>query len=149
MRARRRAFRCKYPAAVGDSARFPQLGQPLDGALKARLRAVLDGRRVTEVELRKLFEEGRACSLLLSGELEHTDQRLADLSTDPASSFVEIATAVRRANELRPDLEELHALLAELDERARAFRGAWLRNSRPESRGKVRPHAPGCNDPDG
>jgi hypothetical protein len=71
--------------------------------------------------------------LILSGELEHTDQRLADLSTDPASSFVDIATAVRRANELRPDLEELHALLAELDERARAFRGAWLRNSRPEA----------------
>jgi hypothetical protein len=80
--------------------------------------------------LRKLFEEGRTCSLILSGEHERTDQRLADLSRDPSSSLVEIATAVRRARELRPDLEELHALLAGLDERARAFGGAWLRDSR-------------------
>ena len=76
--------------------------------------------------MRKLFEEGRACSLILSGELERTEQRLGELSGDPASSFVEIAVAVRRTNELRPDLDELHDLLAELEERARTWRGAWL-----------------------
>jgi uncharacterized coiled-coil DUF342 family protein len=94
--------------------------------LKSRLRAVLAGRRVTEAELRKLFEEGRACVLILSGELEHTEQRLADLSLDAASSMTDIAAAVRRANELRPDLDELHDLLAELEGRAREFRASWL-----------------------
>jgi hypothetical protein len=104
----------------------PQLGEPLDAALKARLRAVLDGGRVTEAELRKLFEEGRACSLILSGELEHSEQRLDHLSLDPASSMSELAAAVRRVDELRPDLDELHMLLADLERRAREFRASWL-----------------------
>jgi hypothetical protein len=29
-------------------------------------------------------------------------------------------------NDLRPELNELHALLAQLQERAREFRAAWL-----------------------
>jgi hypothetical protein len=96
-----------------------QLDQPLDAALKSRLRAVLAGRSVTEAELRKLFEEGRACSLILSGELEHTEQRLADLSLDAASSMADLAAAVRRANELRPDLDELQpSSRSSKDERA-------------------------------
>jgi len=115
-----------------DSARvdhprpFSQRGQPLDAALKARLRAVLDGQRVTEAELRELFEQSRACSLILSGELEHTEQRLADLALDATSSIADLAAAVRRANELRPDLAELHELLARLEGRAREFRASWL-----------------------
>jgi hypothetical protein len=117
--------------------------KPLDGAVKARVRAVLDGRAATEAELRKLFEDGRACSLILSGELEHTERRLGELSGDPASSLVEIAVAVRRANELRPDLEELHALLAELEERARACRGAWLAGARPSDRVSAGSHRRG------
>jgi hypothetical protein len=109
--------------------RSSQLGQPLDAALKARARAVIAGRRVTESELRKLFEEGAACSLIMSGELERSEQLLGELSRDPASSFVEIAGAVRRATGLRDDLEELHALLTELEEHARAYRGAWVAES--------------------
>jgi hypothetical protein len=111
---------------VERSPRFPQLGQPLHAAVKARLCAVNAGRRVTEAELRQLFEESRACSLIMSGELARSEQRLTELSRDPASSFVEIAGALRRAHELRDDLEELHALLAELEEHARAYRGAWV-----------------------
>jgi hypothetical protein len=116
----------RHDSAGVDHLRPSQLDQPLDAALKSRLRAVLAGRRVTEAELRKLFEEGRACSLILSGELEHTEQRLTDLSLDAASSMADLAAAVRRANELRPDLDELHALLAELEGRAREFRVSWL-----------------------
>jgi hypothetical protein len=33
---------------------------------------------------------------------------------------------VRAANELRPDVEELHGLLTDLDELAREFRATWL-----------------------
>lgn len=114
------------PPRVDYRHASPQLGEPIDAALKARLRAVLDGRRITEAELRTLFEEGRACALILSGELEHTEQRLADLSLDPASSMSELAAMVRRVSELRPDLDDLHALLAELEQRAREFRASWL-----------------------
>jgi hypothetical protein len=103
--------------------------ETLDSALKERLRAVLDRRPqpVTEAELRKLFEEGRACTLILSGQLEGGERRLAELAADPASSLAEVAAAMRTVNELRPDLDELHTLLAELEGRAREFRASWLK----------------------
>jgi hypothetical protein len=104
------------------------MAETLDSALKERLRAVLDGQPqpVTEAELRKLFEEGRACMLMLSGQLEGGEARLAELAADPASSLAEVAAAVRTVHELRPDLDELRALLAELEGRAREFRASWL-----------------------
>ena len=129
-----RLLRCKYSAVVDHPPRFPLLGQPLDAAVKARLRDVIAGRRVTEAELRKLFEEGRGCSLIVSGQLRRSEQRLTELSRDPASSFVEIASALRRVHGLRNDLDELHALLAELEEHARAYRGAWIADNRRSTR---------------
>ena len=105
-----------------------QVAPTLDSALKERLRAVLDREpvRVTEAELRKLAEEGQACVLILGGQLERGERRLAELSADPSSSLAEIAGTFRRVSELGVDLEELRALLAELHGRARAFRAAWL-----------------------
>ena len=102
------------------------VGETLDSALKERLRAVLDRRQVTEAELRKLFEEGQACALIIGGELEKSERRLAQLSSDPAAPLTEIAASLRNVNELRPDLEELHELLAELSVQARRFRASWL-----------------------
>jgi chromosome segregation ATPase len=102
------------------------VAQRLDSALKERLRAVLDREPVTEAELRKLTEEGGACVLILSGQLERSEQRLAELTSEPRSSLAEIAAAFRRVHELRPDLDELQTLLAELQRRAREFRAAWL-----------------------
>ena len=81
---------------------------------------------MTEAELRKLAEEGRACELILGGQLQRSEQRLQALSSDPASSLVEIAAALREVNELRPDLDELEALLADLQARAREFRARWV-----------------------
>jgi chromosome segregation ATPase len=103
--------------------------ETLDSALKDRVRAVLGQQPVTEAELRKLSEEGRACELILSAQLERAEQTLAQLAADPASSLGDIASALRDVNELRPDLDELQALLAELEERARAFRASWLSSS--------------------
>ena len=101
--------------------------ETLDSALKERLRAVLlDRRPVTEAELRKLSEEGRACVLILRAQLERSERTLADLDADPASSLADIAAALRRVNVLRPDLGELQAMLAELQRRAREFRASWL-----------------------
>jgi hypothetical protein len=101
----------------------------LDSALKARLRAVLDGRAPTEAELRKLMEEGRACTLILDGQLEKLEQELAERASDPESSLAELAATFRRVNEIRPDLVELGELLAALDTRARQFRTSWLLRS--------------------
>jgi replication-associated recombination protein RarA len=102
------------------------VAETLDAALKQRLRAVLAREPVTEAELRKLVEQGRACTLILSGQLARGEQTLAQLASDPASSLAAIAAAVRRVNELRPELEELQMLLRDLDERARTLRAAWL-----------------------
>jgi hypothetical protein len=101
----------------------------LDSALKERLRAVLDRQPVTEAELRKLTEEGRACRLILGGQLARGEQRLGELSSDPASSLSEIAATLRDLNELRPDLEELEGLLGELAGQARESRAGWLSSS--------------------
>ncbi|HSC90134.1 MAG TPA: hypothetical protein VLB86_00620 [Gaiellaceae bacterium] len=103
------------------------MAESLDSALKERLRAVLDRQQpVTEAELRKLTEEGRACALILGAQLERGEQRLGELSSDPASSLSEIAATLRDVNRLRPDVEELGELLEELEGRARALRAAWL-----------------------
>ena len=72
---------------------MPEAWLELDTALKVRLHEVLDDpdRPVTEAELRKLSEEGRACTLILGGELQRLEQRLAELDRDPASSLGAIA----------------------------------------------------------
>jgi sirohydrochlorin ferrochelatase len=100
--------------------------QTLDGRLKQRLRAVLEHGPMTEAELRKLAEEGRACTLILGARLERSERVLAELGSDPASSLAEIAAALRAVNEVRPDLDELNALLAQLSGRAREFRRSWV-----------------------
>jgi hypothetical protein len=94
--------------------------------LKDRLRSVLAGQPVTEAELRRLSEEGHACALILGGQLERSERRLEELAADPTSSLADIAGDLRHVNELRPDLSELHAMLAELEGRAREFRASWV-----------------------
>ena len=101
------------------------MAETLDSALKRELRAVLDARPVTEAELRRLFEEGQACALILAGQLEKEEERLARLSADPAAPFTELAAALRRVNELRPDLAELRRMLDDLGDQARQLRAAW------------------------
>ena len=100
--------------------------QTLDGALKARLRAVVDERPVTEAELRKLAEEGRAWVLILVARLDRAERRLDELSADEEASLAEIAATFRTVDETGRDLDELRALLRRLDARAREARAAWL-----------------------
>ena len=82
-------------------------------------------RPVTEAELRRLFEDGQACALILAGQLEKDEQKLARLADDPESPLTELAATLRRVNELRPDLEELQRLLGELRAQARELRASW------------------------
>ena len=63
--------------------------------------------------------------LILSGQLQRSERRLETLASDPTSSLAEIADALREVNELRPDRDELEALLVELQRRAREFRTRW------------------------
>jgi hypothetical protein len=100
--------------------------ETLDFALKERLRSVLDREPVTEAELRKLSEEGRACALIVGAQLERSERRLAELAADPTSSLADIAAAWRQVSVLRPDLGELQTMLAELQRRARELRVSWL-----------------------
>jgi hypothetical protein len=107
----------------------------LDTALKKRLREVLEDplRPVTETELRQLSEEGRACTLILGGELERLEQRLGELDRDPAGSLGAIADSFRRVHDFRAHVEELSELLSALESRAREARTSWLlpRSSKP------------------
>ena len=91
-----------------------------------RLRAAIDlDRLVTEAEIGKFDDEGRACALMLASALRRGEDRLAELDADPGSSLVEIARPFATSAALRGDLGELEALLAELHEQARAVRAAW------------------------
>jgi chromosome segregation ATPase len=113
---------------------MPEVRLELDTALKERLHRVLDDpqRPVTEAELRKLSEEGRACTLILGADLERLERQLAKLDRDRASSLGAIAETFRRVHDFRTHLEELNALLSELDDRAREARTSWLlRESAP------------------
>ncbi len=102
------------------------MAQALDSVLKERVRTVFDGRPVTEAELRKLFEEGHACALIVNGQLERAERLIGELASDPNSSIGELAHTVRRIGELRTQLDELGVLLAELERRACEFRASWI-----------------------
>ena len=98
----------------------------LDADLKQRLREVLARRPVTEAELRKVLDEGRACAQLVRGRLERAEQRLSELAADPESPLAEVASVLRVVNDLRPRLQELESALAELQKRAPEYRRSWL-----------------------
>jgi hypothetical protein len=96
----------------------------LDVTLKQRIRVVLEDpqRLVTEAELRKLSEEGRALTLILGAELERLEHRLGELDADPVSPLSAVAGAFRRVHEFREHVGELNGLLSALDDRARQVR---------------------------
>jgi hypothetical protein len=107
---------------------MPEAWLELDTVLKERIRKVLEDpqRPVTEAQLRKLSEEGRAYTLILGAELGRLEHRLAEVDRDPATSLGAIAEAFRRVHDFRAHLEELDGLLSALEGRARQVRTAWL-----------------------
>ena len=100
--------------------------EPLDFALIKRLREVLDDRPATESELRTLKEQAEAWALTVSGQIESSERRIRRLNQNPASSLAQLASELRRVEQLRPQLNEVRELLADLEERSRQVRTAWL-----------------------
>jgi phage shock protein A len=98
----------------------------LDYALIKRLREVLDRRPATETELRTLKEQAEGWQRAVSGQLESSERRLLRLNANPASSLAQIASELRRVEKLRPQLDEVGGLLADLENRARELRTEWL-----------------------
>jgi chromosome segregation ATPase len=102
------------------------VAQPLDFALIARLRDVARDEPTTEADLRTLSEQGDAWERTLQAQIDACERRLETLSANPETALYEIAAELRRVDSLRPQLDELRALLAGLDERARKLRTEWL-----------------------
>lgn len=100
--------------------------EPLDFALIKRLREVLDDRPATESELRTLKEQAEAWALTVSGQIESSERRIRRLNQNPASSLAQLASELRRVEQLRPQLNQVRELLADLEERSRQVRTAWL-----------------------
>jgi hypothetical protein len=111
----------------------------LDFALIQRLREVLDDRPATESELRTLKEQAEAWALTVSGQLESSERRIRRLNGNPASSLSQIASELRRVEQLRPQLDEVRNLLVELEQRARQVRTEWLLSQATSARASRRP----------
>ena len=111
----------------------------LDFALIQRLREVLDDRPATETELRTLTEQAEAWARTVSGQLESSERRIRRLNQNPASSLAQIASELRRVEQLRPQLNEVRSLLVDLEQRARQVRTEWLLSQATSARASRRP----------
>lgn len=104
--------------------------------LVERLRQVLADQPATEAGLRLLSDRAQDLERALAGDLEASEARLDRLSARPDSSIAEAAALLRRVEETRVALDRVHALLENLEERARLLRTRWL-----SSQGGPRPAA--------
>jgi hypothetical protein len=103
----------------------PHMPEPLDFALIRRLREV-GATRATETELRTLKEQAEAWARTISGQIQASERRIRRLNANPASSLAQIAGELRRVENLRPQLNEVRSLLADLEKRTRELRTEWL-----------------------
>jgi hypothetical protein len=62
----------------------------------------------------------------LRAQIRASERRLRRLTADSSSGFAELADELRRAEALRPQLEEADRLVGELEQTARALRTARL-----------------------
>jgi chromosome segregation ATPase len=108
-------------------------------ALTARIREVLTERPATESELRTLAEHAEAWMRALNAQIRSSEQRVAELSSDPAAALAPIAAELRRIEGLRPELVEVTTLHEELENRARALRTEWLLRQAESAPSRPRP----------
>jgi len=98
----------------------------LERALERRLHEVAGTAAVTERELRELTEKGEAWARTLTGLAAASERRLAALGRDPESSLSALAAELERVERVRGERQRIVELLAQVDERARVLRTAWL-----------------------
>ena len=97
-----------------------------DGALLRRVQEIVRGHATTEAELRKLSDRADALARVLQVQIEASERRILRSNRTPGAPIAEVASELRRAADLRPRLEELVSLTAQLDGRARELRAAWM-----------------------
>jgi uncharacterized protein HemX len=103
------------------------MSELLDFALIRRLREVRERTTpATEGELRVLSEQADAWARTVEAQIHSSERLIARLTSNPASSLAQIAAELRRVETLRPQLREVQALVADLENRARELRTQWL-----------------------
>jgi hypothetical protein len=102
--------------------------EKLDLALVKRLRQVVGGAPAIESELRTLADQAGGWARATEAQLRAAEQRLAKLNADPTSELGKMAIEIRRVETLSAELEEARSLVADLEERTRELRTAWLKH---------------------
>jgi chromosome segregation ATPase len=103
------------------------MSELLDFALIRRLREVRERTTpATEGELRVLSEQADAWARTVEAQIHSSERHIARLTSNPASSLAQIAAELRRVETLRPQLRQVQALVADLENRARELRTQWL-----------------------
>src|SRR5262245_47311679 len=105
---------------------MPPIDDTLDLTITRRLKEVIAGAASTEAELRVLSEQGEALARALDASVRTTESRLGTLASDPGAELAEMASELRRVEQLRAELADTEAVLAAFDERAREMRAQWL-----------------------
>lgn len=104
-----------------------RLPDKLDLALVTRLREVVAGGPAVESELRTLADQAGGWARATEGQLRAAERRLATLNADPTSELGDMATELRRVEDLYAELGEARSLLAGLEQRTRELRTTWLK----------------------
>src|SRR4051794_2632947 len=102
------------------------MSAPLDFALIKRLREVLDDRPATESELRLLTEQAEAWARTVGSQIESSERRIRRLDQPPPSPLAQTAAELRRVEQLRPQLNGVRTLIADLGGGAGEVRTKWL-----------------------
>jgi len=101
-------------------------GVTLNAALIGQLRAVVRGAPTTESELRRLWNDADGWRRALHAQIEGSERRLRLLADESAPRLGEVTSELRRLDRLRPQLEEVDLLLADLEQRAHELRASWI-----------------------
>lgn len=106
------------------------MANPFDYELTERLRGILASDRLTESDLRGMRRQALRWIHALDNHVGTRERRLARLTADPEGSVSDIAQELRRIETNRARLDEMRALLAELELRTRELRTAWVEATR-------------------
>ena len=105
------------------------MANPFDYELTERLRGILASDRLTESDLRGMRRQALRWIHALDNHVGTRERRLARLTAEQGS-VTDIARELRSIEQNRARLDEMRALLAELELRSRELRTAWVEATR-------------------